>query len=107
LFSELITCFSDPKCRQQKPFYFLGDRIGTDVLEHHWKSLCSKINQDNLRSAIEWLVKQKPKKDGYYESFVLQEIYHQFLDRAGIRENLFVEQKLWCSRLRQRGSNIL
>ncbi|MCU0630160.1 MAG: hypothetical protein MUF37_03275, partial [Methanoregulaceae archaeon] len=39
--------------------------------------------------AIEWLETQKPTPRTYYEAFCLQDIFHTFLDKAGVREDVF------------------
>lgn len=70
-------------------FTYLNDQFDEGSLLDIWCSLSSKINPSNVQKAIEFLKKNKPKENGYYEAFIIQKIYQEFLDIAGIREEQF------------------
>jgi DNA helicase-2/ATP-dependent DNA helicase PcrA len=70
-------------------FTYLNQQIDKDTLKHHWLSLTNKVNNEKLEEAIAFLDKSKPSKNTYYERFNIQGIFLEFLDKAGIREDLF------------------
>lgn len=70
-------------------FIYLNQQLDKDTLKHHWLSLSSKTNEDRLNDAITFLDKSKPTNNTYYERFNIQAIFQTFLDKAGIREDLF------------------
>jgi len=70
-------------------FTYLNQQIDKDTLKHHWLSLSEKVSNDKLEEAIAFLDKNKPSKSTYYERFNIQAIFQGFLDKAGIREDLF------------------
>lgn len=70
-------------------FLFLNGEIDKDVLIDSWKNLSIYINIDKLHKAIKWLKSQKPGPEMYYEQFILQKVFMDFLDFAGIREDIF------------------
>jgi DNA helicase-2/ATP-dependent DNA helicase PcrA len=70
-------------------YLYLAQQIDAGVVEHLWTAACPAIDRTKLSSTIKWLTKQRPTDKTYYESFVLQDIFHQFLEKAGIREDLF------------------
>jgi DNA helicase-2/ATP-dependent DNA helicase PcrA len=70
-------------------FMYLNNQLDPDTLKHFWQSLSNKISDSKLNDAISFLEKNKPHKDMYYERFNLQAIYQNFLDMAGIREDVF------------------
>ncbi|MBK9402933.1 MAG: ATP-dependent helicase [Ignavibacteria bacterium] len=72
-------------------FHFLDNTIDSDVLLHHWISLSKKVDPSKVKEAIRKLEKRKPYAGMYYEAFILQDIYWEFLDIAGIREDIFSE----------------
>lgn len=82
--------FQTPEVAAAKDiFQFLDNKIDSGVLIHQWSSLSKKINSKSLDKAIEKLEKSKPYEKMYYESFNLQSIFWEFLDIAGIREDVF------------------
>jgi DNA helicase-2/ATP-dependent DNA helicase PcrA len=70
-------------------FEFLQETIDRNVLKHYWTELSPNINPASLDQAIEKLQKKKPNEKTYYERFNIQEIYMDFLEDAGITEDLF------------------
>lgn len=70
-------------------FMYLNQQLDKDTLKHHWQSLSDKTNDTKLNEAIAFLDKNKPGKNTYYERFNIQHIFQSFLDKAGIREDLF------------------
>jgi len=70
-------------------FQFLNDELVPDTLQESWTTLNVNIDHRKVKSAVDWLKKQKPSIDTYYESFILQRIYLTFLERSGIREDVF------------------
>jgi DNA helicase-2/ATP-dependent DNA helicase PcrA len=72
-------------------FEFLQDTIDRNVLKHYWTELCASINTASLDQAIDKLIKKKPNEHTYYERFNIQEIYMDFLEDAGVTEDLFAD----------------
>ena len=72
-------------------FQFLQGTIDENVLREYWQSLAGSILPSNLDIAIKKLTKLQPQKDMYYERFNIQDIYMNFLDDAGIREEVFID----------------
>lgn len=72
-------------------FDFLDRTIDSDVLIHHWTSLSGKIQKNKLEDTVKYLEKKRPYEKMYYESFILQDIFWEFLDLAGIREDVFTD----------------
>lgn len=70
-------------------FTYLNQQIDKNTLKHHWLSLSDKVSNDKLEEAIVFLDKSKPSKNTYYERFNIQGIFQDFLDKAGIREDVF------------------
>jgi DNA helicase II / ATP-dependent DNA helicase PcrA len=70
-------------------FMYLNQQLDKDTLKHHWISLSDKTSDAKLNEAIAYLDKNKPNKNTYYERFNIQSIFQTFLDKAGIREDLF------------------
>ncbi len=70
-------------------FMYLNNQLDPDTLKHHWLSLSDKVSEQKLNDAISYLDKNKPHKEMYYERFNIQAIYQNFLDKAGIREDIF------------------
>jgi len=70
-------------------FTYLNQQIDKDTLKHHWLSLSDKVPSNKLEVAIAFLDKNKPSRNTYYERFNLQGIFQDFLDKAGIHENIF------------------
>ncbi len=83
--------FQRPEARAAKAiFQYLNEEIDKEVLKHHWKELSDRIQDADLDQAINQLNKKVPNRDTYYERFNIQEIYMDFLDKAGVREEAFV-----------------
>lgn len=76
-------------CASRSIYQYLNEQIDADVIIDHWQNISPQITALKLKEAIQWLNKQKPTNKTYYEAFNLQEIFYQFLDRAGIREDIF------------------
>lgn len=72
-------------------FEFLQETIDRNVLSHYWTELAPKINLTLLEQAIDKLHRKKPNETTYYERFNIQEIYMDFLEDAGITEELFMD----------------
>ncbi len=70
-------------------FQYLANEIDEDTLSEYWLATSDDFNEALLAEAIKWLARQKPKQDGYYESFNLQSIFWEFLDRSGVREDVY------------------
>jgi DNA helicase-2/ATP-dependent DNA helicase PcrA len=73
----------------QSIFQFLDNKVSEDDVIHLWHNVHQSIAQDKIKQAVEYLKTKYPKKNSYYERFNLQEIYHTFLDKTGINEDLF------------------
>ncbi|MBI5189937.1 MAG: ATP-dependent helicase [Nitrospirae bacterium] len=70
-------------------FEYLNRQIDRSVLKDYWQNLSMNISADDLDKAFDYLDKQRPSKDTYYERFNIQIIFMNFLDLAGIREDVF------------------
>lgn len=73
----------------QAIFFYLNEQIDRDTLKHHWLSLSDRVKSEKLDDAIGFLNKSKPAINNYYERFNIQAIFQTFLDKAGIREDVF------------------
>lgn len=70
-------------------FMYLNEQLDKETLKHHWLSLSKIIDDAKLNEAIIFLDKNKPTKNTYFERFNIQAIFQSFLEKAGIREDLF------------------
>jgi DNA helicase-2/ATP-dependent DNA helicase PcrA len=70
-------------------FLYLNRQLDRDTLKHIWNSLSNKVSDSKLNDAINYLDKNRPGPKTYYERFNLQAIFQDFLDKAGIREDIF------------------
>lgn len=70
-------------------FNYLAKLIDKELLISSWTGLSGKIKKSAVQTAVEYLNKKNPEKYNYYESFVLQDIFYNFLETAGIKEELF------------------
>lgn len=73
----------------QAIFEFLEDSIEENILKMYWTSVSKKIDLKSLDKGIAYLIKNKPKKNGYFSSFVLQDILWNFIEIANLREEVF------------------
>jgi len=88
--SGVNNLFFKPEIRAaQAIFHYLQEEIDTDILKDHWINLTDKLEVKNIDTAIKFLDKNKPKDITYYEAFILQAIFMEFLEIAGIREDIF------------------
>lgn len=84
--------FTKPETRAaQQIFNFLEGTIDEEILLDSWKELSSKLKTTNIKKSIQNL--SKKIHGNYYESFNLQEIYMEFLEGIGIKENVFSKSK--------------
>lgn len=82
--------FLRPEIRASRGiFLYLKEEIDRYVLEDLWESVSEDIDVDLLEDAITYLNTMKPDKFTYYERFNIQAIFMEFLERAGICEELF------------------
>lgn len=81
-------------------FLYLNSQLDRETLKHHWFALNPNLTSEKLDVAITYLDKNKPTKDTYYERFNIQAIYQNFLDKAGIREDIFTEGENFVSGFR-------
>lgn len=70
-------------------FKFLDEQVDEDVLISAWLSVHEKIDKEKIEEGLKYLKKKIPKRDAYYESFIIQDVYMTFLEKAGIREEIF------------------
>ena len=82
--------FQQPEIQAAKSlFLFLDDQLDRFTLAELWQDAChDNLDDEVLDDAIDILEKSKPKKT-YYETFILQKVYRDFLENAGITENIF------------------
>jgi DNA helicase-2/ATP-dependent DNA helicase PcrA len=84
--------FSRPEVKAAiQIFYYLNSQVDKSVIIEYWSSLSMAISIESIEKAVASLNKKKPGNVGYYADFVLQEIYFNFLDLAGINEDVFVD----------------
>lgn len=82
--------FSRPEIKAAHAiFLYLQGKIDKSVLQMYWQTLSTKIDTDELNQAIAYLDTKMPKKDMYYEAFIIQDIYMTFIEKAGISEETF------------------
>jgi len=88
--SGVNNLFYRPEIRaSQAIFHYLGNDLDKGVLKDHWISLSDRLKPGNIDAAIKYLDKHKPENIKYYEGFIIQEIFLDFLEIAGIREDVF------------------
>ncbi|MBT3750105.1 MAG: ATP-dependent helicase, partial [Bacteroidetes bacterium] len=73
-------------------FLFLDEQIDEHVLLDLWLEVDNNISKGNVEEAILWLKSKFPRDNRYYEQFIIQQIYMKFLDIAGVREELFLDE---------------
>ncbi|PWT71225.1 MAG: hypothetical protein C5B59_18435 [Bacteroidetes bacterium] len=73
-------------------FMYLNDQLDKATLKHHWQSLSDKIRDQKLNEAVSYLDNNKPRKSTYYERFNIQAIFQTFLDKVGVREDIFASE---------------
>ncbi|MBP7679303.1 MAG: ATP-dependent helicase [Bacteroidales bacterium] len=88
--SGVNNLFYRPEIRASEAiFHYLQDELDADILRDHWINLSEKLEPKNIDAAIQYLDKHKAKNITYYEAFIIQEIFLDFLEIAGIREDIF------------------
>jgi len=70
-------------------FQFLGGEINDITLAAIWQDISPKITTEDLEQGLKYLKTKHPSKSNYYEAFIIQDIFQQFLDKAGIHEHVF------------------
>ncbi len=70
-------------------FHFLNNDIESDTLKAYWKAVSNEINDEDLDSAIKYLETKIPKKDSYYTTFNIQNIFWDFIEKAKLSEETF------------------
>ncbi len=85
--------FQQPEIQAAKSlFLFLADQLDRYTLMELWQDAChNNLDDTTLEDAVDILEKSKPKKS-YYETFVLQKIFIDFLENAGVTENIFPQK---------------
>lgn len=72
-------------------FKYLNRQLDSETLKEVWQEACfDKLDPQKLDDAIDYIEKNGPNRE-YYESFILQVAYRNFLDIAGVRESIFPE----------------
>jgi len=69
--------------------YLSKDLKDPAILINSWKNLSEKIDTTKLFEAVKNLDKEKPEEDSFYGEFILQDIFWDFLQQAGITEESF------------------
>lgn len=84
--------FSRPEIKASRAIFdFLNNQIEEDTLFAYWEAVSENIDAKKLKEAIDLLAKKKPKKDGFYASFSLQSIFWDFIEKANLREEVFID----------------
>jgi len=81
--------FNTPECIAAKMIFdYLNGSEDVDraALFNAWKKVKHPINNKDLNAAIDGLAKHEPEKKFFYGDFVMQRIFHEFLEIAYIRE---------------------
>lgn len=67
-------------------FRYLNGDIDEAALKNSWAAINFKITAKTLNRAVANLDKYKNLKSDYYYSFILQEVFHQFIDDLELKE---------------------
>lgn len=70
-------------------FNYLDNSVDSTVLWNSWAALIPELSIEAFEKAIEYLEKRKPSQIKYYGTFILQEIFQTFLEKAEITEESF------------------
>lgn len=82
--------FQQKEVRAAKSIFdYLANQVDRSVVIDYWKDLCPLLEDVDLKKACDYLDKNHPSKNDYYERFNIQQIFHDFLDKANIKEDLF------------------
>lgn len=73
-------------------FLYLNNDTDASILKDTWQTISPKIKPADLENAIAYLDTKNPDKNSYYETFIIQDIFLNFLEKAGIRESSFVAE---------------
>ncbi|HMV80453.1 MAG TPA: ATP-dependent DNA helicase [Leptospiraceae bacterium] len=68
-------------------FEFLADKLDSGVVKDLWDAAGIKINDSNFASAVHFLEQSRPKKNQFFDTFCLQDIFQEFMEIAGITED--------------------
>lgn len=77
----------------QAIFQYVNEQIDRSVIKDYWQNLSPKITDKNLNDAIAFLDKNIKTKQSYYERFDFQDIFQTFLEKAGVREDIFPSEE--------------
>ncbi|MCU0849276.1 MAG: ATP-dependent helicase [Spirochaetes bacterium] len=67
-------------------YEYLHEEMDENELITKWQTIQYKLNEKDLKKGILYLEKIEVKEDGYYSSFNLQKIFHDFIDLINLKE---------------------
>lgn len=68
-------------------FQYLNGDIDAGFLKTAWNNINYKVDAKDLNRAVKNLEKYKKIESDYYYSFILQEVFHQFIDGLELKEH--------------------
>lgn len=77
----------------QAIFQYLNEQIDASVIKDYWQSLSPSITDENINTAISFLDKNLKSRQTYYERFDFQDIFQTFLEKVGVREDIFPDEE--------------
>lgn len=84
--------FQRPEIKAAKAiFQYLKNEIEHDTLKEYWLAVSEEIKDEDLEIAINYLTTKIPKKNSYYSSFNIQNIFWDFIEKAKLSEETFVD----------------
>jgi DNA helicase II / ATP-dependent DNA helicase PcrA len=73
-------------------FDFLSDDIEESTLFTYWEAVSRNVKKAALKNAVKYLKTKRPKPDTFYSTFSIQEIFWTFIEKADLREDIFVDK---------------
>jgi DNA helicase-2/ATP-dependent DNA helicase PcrA len=70
-------------------FQYLSGEWNEETLVGVWQDLSPKITAEAVGRGVAYLKTKHPSINKYFEAFIIQEIFQEFLDKAGIHEYVF------------------
>jgi DNA helicase-2/ATP-dependent DNA helicase PcrA len=71
--------------------YIKGD-IEAKTLKAYWRAVTPNLTEEAIDMAVKAIAVHNPLSGIYYAHFSLQEVFWTFMETAGIREELFIDQ---------------
>lgn len=75
-------------------FNYLYNSVDSSALWSAWSALIPSLSRSAFDSALQFLETHRPSNIKYYGTFILQEIFQVFLEKACITEESFIDSTL-------------